>query len=187
MKIVLLMVLLSASAVLGAPRRRREAYVLPDGAELLVGSLKTTFKCAEDGYFADVDNDCKIFHVCHNTEEEGTYAQHFSFLCGNQTIFNQLSFTCAHPEEAVPCESAKNFFYLNENIGDPKVEFLSDNDLEQAAPLIPAFGQRVLEGAASVVKAAAKVAPKTQPRTAPRAAASESLEVKVEAPNSEDE
>lgn len=43
-----------------------EAYDLPDGAELIVGPIKTTFKCPEKyGYWADVDNDCKIFHICH--------------------------------------------------------------------------------------------------------------------------
>lgn len=44
----------------------RMAYVLPDGSDILVANLKTTFKCDNRpyGYYADVDNDCKIFHVC---------------------------------------------------------------------------------------------------------------------------
>ncbi|KAL1415117.1 hypothetical protein MTO96_006908 [Rhipicephalus appendiculatus] len=124
-------------------RRRREAYLLPDGAELLLGSVKTTFKCPGDGYYADMDNDCKVFHVCHDVlGPEGAVGhemQHFSFLCGNQTVFNQLSLTCAYEEDAVPCQNAKDFYYLNANIGDPTAEFLSDNDIQRAAPLVPTF------------------------------------------------
>ena len=69
---------------------KREAFDLPDGADLLVGSIRTNFACPQGavGYFADTDNDCKIFHVCNTVVEEddsGT-TQQYSFLCGNQTV-----------------------------------------------------------------------------------------------------
>lgn len=121
------------------PRVKREAYDLPDGAELVVGNIKTTFQCPEkNGYFADVDNDCLIFHVCNVvTHADGrTEVQQFSFFCGNQTMFNQLSLTCAFPEEAVPCQNAPEFFYVNDNIGIPDALFLTDADVEKAAALI---------------------------------------------------
>ncbi|KAH6948420.1 hypothetical protein HPB50_024361 [Hyalomma asiaticum] len=121
--------------------RRREAYALPDGAELLLGSVKTTFKCPGDGYFADMDNDCKVFHICHDVLGPQGAAdhemQHFSFLCGNQTVFNQLSLTCAYEDDAVPCQNAKDFYYLNTRIGDPTEDFLTDNDIQRAVPLVP--------------------------------------------------
>ncbi|XP_077553797.1 uncharacterized protein LOC144168726 [Haemaphysalis longicornis] len=121
------------------PRAKREAYDLPDGAELVVGSIKTTFQCPEkNGYFADVDNNCLIFHVCNVvTHADGhTEVQQFSFFCGNQTMFNQLSLTCAFPEEAVPCQNAPDFYYVNDNIGIPDALFLTDADVEKAAALI---------------------------------------------------
>lgn len=38
---------------------------LPDGIENILGFVpKSTFKCERDGYFGDIDNDCKIFHLC---------------------------------------------------------------------------------------------------------------------------
>ncbi len=50
----------------------------------------------------------------------------------------KLTFTCDFAEEAVPCENAQDFFYLNERLGDPKALFHTENDIERAAPLIAA-------------------------------------------------
>ncbi|KAH7981286.1 hypothetical protein HPB49_022898 [Dermacentor silvarum] len=122
---------------------KRAAYELPDGAELLLGGVKTSFQCpAKNGYFADVDNACLIFHVCNVVPKDdgSTEVQQYSFLCGNQTVFNQLSLTCAFAEEAVPCNNAPDFFYVNDNIGNPTAPFLTEADVQKAAPLIPGFG-----------------------------------------------
>jgi hypothetical protein len=64
---------------------------------------------------------------------------HWSFLCGNQTVFNQLTLTCAWEEEAIPCQSAPQFFGLNTRIGQPNVLFLEDNDIAQGYGLYPGF------------------------------------------------
>lgn len=38
---------------------------LPDGIENILGFVpKSTFQCERDGYFGDIDNDCRIFHLC---------------------------------------------------------------------------------------------------------------------------
>lgn len=38
---------------------------LPDGIESVLGFVpKSTFRCERDGYFGDIDNDCRIFHLC---------------------------------------------------------------------------------------------------------------------------
>ncbi len=50
---------------------------------------KTSFTCNGqlDGYYADTEAACQVFHFCiHNKKT--------SFLCGNGTIFNQRLFTC---------------------------------------------------------------------------------------------
>ncbi|XP_066954994.1 U-scoloptoxin(01)-Cw1a-like [Macrobrachium rosenbergii] len=94
----------------------RMAYELPDGAEtLLPGSLQTTFSCDSRpyGYYADVDNGCQVFHVCVpivNEEGDTTLTAHFSFVCGNQTIFNQETLTCAHPDASLPCSEAPSLY-----------------------------------------------------------------------------
>lgn len=52
---------------------RRAAYALPDGVEFYVGEIRTTFTCPGNGYFADTDNNCQLFHIClTNTMPDGT-------------------------------------------------------------------------------------------------------------------
>ncbi|XP_064467359.1 uncharacterized protein LOC135378296 [Ornithodoros turicata] len=124
--------LVAAFAASTVKRSKRQAYELPDGSHLLLyRPLSPTFRCPGDGYYADVDNNCQIFHVCHTvTRPDGSSQfQQYSFLCGNQTVFNQLSLTCAHPEDAVPCQSAPDFFYLNSYIGVENAPFLNDDDV----------------------------------------------------------
>ncbi|GIY01995.1 chitin-binding type-2 domain-containing protein [Caerostris darwini] len=57
---------------------------------------------------------------------------HYSFFCGNQTVFNQLTLTCAFPEDAVPCQNARDFYYVNDNIGIEDALFLRDEDVARA-------------------------------------------------------
>lgn len=41
------------------------AMNLPDGIENVLGFVpKSSFQCERDGYFGDVENDCRIFHLC---------------------------------------------------------------------------------------------------------------------------
>lgn len=59
-------------------------------------------------------------------------------MCGNQTLFNQLTLTCAMPEDAIPCPEAPSFYNINDrvNAGDPNLYFLMDDDIQRAAPLL---------------------------------------------------
>ncbi|XP_076357838.1 uncharacterized protein LOC143250761 isoform X2 [Tachypleus tridentatus] len=127
----------SIAAVTAFPRYKRRAYELPDGAELLVGNVQTTFSCPGDGYYADVDNDCKIFHVCHTvTDSNGrSEVQQWSFMCGNLTFYNQLTLTCGFQDEVIPCAKAPEFFYVNGNIGLEDTFFLTEQDIEKAASI----------------------------------------------------
>ncbi|KAK8769344.1 hypothetical protein V5799_014194 [Amblyomma americanum] len=123
---------------------RRAAYELPDGVEFVVGGVQTTFQCERGGYFADVSNNCQLFHICNEIyKEDGSVElQQYTFFCGNQTVFNQLSLTCAHPEESVPCSNAPDFFYINDNIGRVGTQAHTEDDLQRAAPLVPGFQQQ---------------------------------------------
>lgn len=53
----------------------------------------------------------------------------YTFACGNKTQFNQFSLTCAHESESLPCESSKEFFYLNDRIGKEKALLHTDEDI----------------------------------------------------------
>lgn len=148
MKILITIALVSLAVTTAIYREKRAAYDLPDGAEIIVGSIKTTFQCpsaSHSGYYADVDNACKIFHVCHPVTHADGYSEtlQWSFFCGNQTVFNQLTLTCAWPEEAVPCNNAPDFFYVNQNIGQEDALFLKDDDVAKANQVIQAaYGSR---------------------------------------------
>ncbi|XP_076039168.1 U-scoloptoxin(01)-Cw1a-like [Oratosquilla oratoria] len=97
----------------------RMAYELPSGfLDILGGDPNTVFSCdgLPYGYYADTANDCRIFHVCHPLmDEEGNVLQtdHYSFICGNQTIFSQESLTCAHPLDAFPCDQAETLYEIS--------------------------------------------------------------------------
>ncbi|OQR67061.1 hypothetical protein BIW11_04856 [Tropilaelaps mercedesae] len=112
---------------------------LPAGSALVLGEFITSFRCPNRyGYFADIDNDCKMFHVCqptHSIEDLRYFTgaavpRHWSFFCGNQTVFNQLTLTCSHEDEAIPCSSSPDFFYLNDNVGHIDTNFLTDGDIK---------------------------------------------------------
>lgn len=140
MKVSIFLVLVGFTLVLAASRSKRAAYDLPDGAELLIGGVRTAFFCSNDGYYADIDNNCQIFHVCHTVVHPDGKSEmlQWSFLCGNQTVFNQFSFTCSYPEDAVPCGSSRDFWYLNANLyAGPNVPFHNDQDVARAAAVTP--------------------------------------------------
>jgi len=123
-------------------RTKRALYELPDGIEDYVGTIRTTFQCPGDGYYADIDNDCKLFHVCitHTTPKGKPQQQVFSFACGNTTVFNQFSFTCSHEDESIPCQSSPDFYYLNELLyAGPDAIFHTSEDVDRAA----SYGNRL--------------------------------------------
>ncbi|KAA0202401.1 Cuticle Protein CPAP1 [Hyalella azteca] len=109
---------LALLALLVATAGARMAYQLPDGAEFILNkgrSYTQNFNCEgrRYGYYADTDNDCQIFHVCLPIEDDvGQIVEtaHFSFVCGNQTIFDQASLTCSEELAALPCSEAENFY-----------------------------------------------------------------------------
>ena len=142
-------------------KRQALTYSLPSGVEEFAPTAVTSFRCNEQGgYFADVETQCKLFHVCLPQELANGSRQvsQFTFACGNQTVFNQFSLTCAHPDvsadlrslqaeithfcsplkqDAIPCESSTEFFYLNERVSaSEKVNLHSDDDLVKLSALL---------------------------------------------------
>ncbi|XP_042235240.1 U-scoloptoxin(01)-Cw1a-like [Homarus americanus] len=97
------------------------AYQLPDGyLEVLGGQeiKRPFFSCRGRvfGYYADVTSGCRIFHICQPISDEyGALLEtaHFSFFCGNLTVFNQESLTCTYPEDAYPCQLAERLYEIS--------------------------------------------------------------------------
>ncbi|OQR69049.1 cuticular protein-like [Tropilaelaps mercedesae] len=96
------------------------------------GSFNSSFTCGDRfGYFADVDLNCRIFHVCnpgHGPSGEFMIRQ-YSFACANHTIFDQLTLTCSFPEDSIPCKLAADFVYVNDQIGQSDAVFLTSDDM----------------------------------------------------------
>lgn len=140
-------------------KRQSGNFLLPDGAEFILSkSIDNSFVCSDEGIYADTNNNCQIFHVCHitgklfkQTNKKNYFQHHFkyfnqftenpdgsadlrqySFLCGNQTIFNQFSLTCATPEESVPCEYAPEFYDLNKRVQEGRADVLLHNEADIA-------------------------------------------------------
>ena len=92
------------------------AYTFPADAETLLKSqLKTSFSCDGKayGYYADVDNNCQVFHICLPIEDDAgavIETAHWSFICGNQTIFDQATLTCNHEADALSCAEAPSLY-----------------------------------------------------------------------------
>lgn len=68
---------------------------LPSNATSIRADITDGFSCRNRtyGYYADVDNDCQIFHVClpvgYADGKESTFR--WSFICPEETVFSQVS------------------------------------------------------------------------------------------------
>lgn len=97
----------------------RMRYELSDGYDFILSApLDTSFSCEglPYGYYADEANNCEIFHVCLPIPDEiGALVEtaHFSFFCGNDTVFDQSTLTCNHRGDALPCSEARSFYDLS--------------------------------------------------------------------------
>lgn len=120
-------------------------FVLPDGANIIVGQIREGFTCEGKiyGYYADINNDCKIFHVCVPVlDAEGQPSQPaliFSFFCNNGTLFNQENLVCDHAEN-VDCSQSETFYSVNQEFG--KIPEQSGRSAPQAPPAPVAAGPR---------------------------------------------
>ncbi|XP_066979274.1 uncharacterized protein [Macrobrachium rosenbergii] len=113
MKVLICVLALAAAAA------AQTAYFFSDGyLDVLGREPSQTFACAGRpyGYYADVANDCRVFHVCLPVSDDAgdvvDMAQ-FSFFCGNQTVFSQETLTCSFREDAIPCEESETLYEIS--------------------------------------------------------------------------
>ncbi|XP_063876335.1 uncharacterized protein LOC135109141 [Scylla paramamosain] len=96
---------------------------LADNYTLVIPNPVDNFRCDDKiyGYYADVENDCKIFHVCVPFQQlfpanfTTPYTLQYSFFCNNNTVFSQDTMTCAWEDEALPCEFSQELYKFNHN------------------------------------------------------------------------
>ena len=105
-----------ALLALVAAASAQSGYQFSDGyLDVLGGEPAQSFSCEGRpyGYYADVANECHVFHVCLPIEDDAgaiIETAQYSFFCGNQTVFSQESLTCSHPEDAYPCDQAEGYY-----------------------------------------------------------------------------
>ncbi|XP_043071442.1 uncharacterized protein KIAA0754 [Drosophila grimshawi] len=111
---------------------------LPSNATSIRADITDNFSCANKsyGYYADVENDCQIFHVClpvtYADGKENTFR--WSFICPEETIFSQESFTCMRREDmGIECEDSYRYYELNANFGLPVEEQEQEQQKQPAA------------------------------------------------------
>lgn len=77
-----------------------------------------TFDCSgrTEGYYADIQFDCEVFHYCKPNGER------FTFVCPPKSRFNQKHMICDYDRYGMKlCHTAEKYFKLNENLY-PKTE-----------------------------------------------------------------
>lgn len=81
----------------------------------LSSPLDLSFSCdgRQYGYYADVSNNCQVFHICLPIEDDfGAVVEtaHWSFICGNATVFDQQTLTCNYPQDSIPCDQSESLY-----------------------------------------------------------------------------
>ncbi|EFA06939.2 hypothetical protein TcasGA2_TC009890 [Tribolium castaneum] len=108
-----------------------QLLTLPSNATSIRLDISDSFSCdgRAYGYYADVENDCQIFHVCLPITYSDGHNQTFrwSFICPEDTVFNQEIFTCTRSDEAMDCADSPRYYGLNTNFGEEL-----EGDLEDA-------------------------------------------------------
>ncbi|KAK4885731.1 hypothetical protein RN001_002002 [Aquatica leii] len=125
----LILLALTFCVVFGAPKLRvfpkqipPQLLTLPSNATSIRSEITDSFSCEgrSYGYYADTENDCQIFHVCMPFVYSDSRRQMFkwSFICPDETIFNQEIFTCVNFDESIDCMESPKFYSLNSHFGE---------------------------------------------------------------------
>jgi hypothetical protein len=73
-----------------------EALGLPSNATSIRSEITDSFSCDSRiyGYYADVDNECQLFHVCLPVQFADGKEKIFKwcFICPEETVFNQVMY-----------------------------------------------------------------------------------------------
>ncbi|KAK2725151.1 uncharacterized protein LOC136033128 isoform X2 [Artemia franciscana] len=91
----------------------------------------TPFSCEEKvigGYYADIDAECQMFHVCVQVDE--TDIRDFKFMCPNDTVFDQENFICANWFDVDCSLSVKWYPKLKSSLASNSIGGLTESPYE---------------------------------------------------------
>lgn len=112
---------------------------LPSNATSIRAEITDNFSCENRGYgyYADVENECQIFHVCLPVmypEERKERTFRWSFICPEETVFSQVVFTCVRMEDMPnECKDSEQYYELNKNFG----AVINDTDADAESMMKP--------------------------------------------------
>lgn len=111
---------------------------LPSNATSIRAEITDTFSCENRGYgyYADVENECQIFHVClpvmYDDVERKERTFRWSFICPEETVFSQVVFTCVRMEDMPnECQESEQYYKLNQNFGMTMNESAAENEMKE--------------------------------------------------------
>jgi hypothetical protein len=96
----------------------------------------TNFSCVGKvigGYYADLETNCQMFHVC--TIGQLDEPMDIRFLCLNGTVFDQETRVCERIDE-VDCSKSEQFYSLNLELYGNTQPSLSEDNSETDPPII---------------------------------------------------
>ena len=82
------------------------------------------------GYYADPEGDCQLYHVCSDSGD-GIFVK-FDFLCPNGTVFNQEEFVCDWWFN-VDCSKAEDLYFLNVEVAEENARKQAEREEERRA------------------------------------------------------
>ena len=82
------------------------------------------------GYYADPEADCQLYHVCSDSGD-GIFVK-FDFLCPNGTVFNQEEFVCDWWFN-VDCSKTEDLYFLNIEVAEENARKQAEREEERRA------------------------------------------------------
>ncbi|XP_063227713.1 adhesive plaque matrix protein-like [Bacillus rossius redtenbacheri] len=147
------LILILGAVLAAAAQRRPPNYsqeYMPD----------TSFDCRDKilgGYYADLETDCQMFHVC--VKVPGVGVQDFRFLCPNDTSFDQENQICASWYE-VNCDA--NILFYSDNFDLYRIGYSPSGAAQPSSSAAPiALGP-------STARPAPRSRPQARPQARPR-------------------
>lgn len=89
-----------------------DAAFTEDPLQKILPKVKFNCRGKSEGYYADVDFDCEVFHYCK------TNGFRFTFICPPKARFNQKQMTCDYDYQnaSKACAESAKYYHLNERL-----------------------------------------------------------------------
>lgn len=119
------------------PQDPIEPYGVHGARGPLEYEIKFSCRGRRNGYYADLDHRCLVYHYC-NTSREYNYAAeistwtyaHFSFACDRGLRYDQVLARCIEEKDAITrCQDSELYFPSGDNPNDVPVVITSNNRL----------------------------------------------------------